>query len=405
MNASRFNVARVLTLSALLTVGVATTPAGAFPVEANVPRGEPSSSVCTPAAGEPRSAYHGEFGSDAHERLTRASLEFAQSGTTKTVVTKDDLEKLLLKPRRSERTILACCRYTAGSRYCRCLSDGVRTRRFEDPSPIITGTRWPDDPCHMTARIDTFYIPVYWVLGGPGSGNNLFYLSHFHNFAFLHAMAASGHDEDKSHDSTEVSRQKVLTWLEFAFRVATGQIPSGASFREALLHIGEPRQKMFRIMFPGFVAQPREWTIDMFLVGIKGADSQQVRQVALGAMLHTIQDAFSDAHVKRSGRTKSGPAFPVTGVGAIEQFLDYKLQDRLRKHREGDTPPGDLLIVPADAEVLHPVRVGAELIACAAVASKITPPADSWTCAESRVAPLFALEAKHFIRSGAGRYR
>lgn len=380
----------------------------AFPIDAAAPPGAPAPQACaaqTLDQAGTRSTFHGNLGSPAHEEMTRASVRLAQEGKTVTRGRPQDLEKLTRVPPRAQRTILACCRYVQGSHYCRCLASDVRNAQFSDPSPIETGSRWPDDPCHMTARVDTFFIPVNWFLGGPRSGNNLFYLSHFHNFAFLHAMAASGDGDTRSVESTTVTRLKILTWMEFALRVADGSIPPGASFRQAQEEISPQRRKIFGQMFPGFLMQPKSWTIGMFFLGMHDADPMHVRQIALGALLHTVQDSFSDSHVHRESRVKLGEAFAVTNVGPIRRFLDYKQQSKLVKHPAGDAPPSDMLIAPTDGAQLHPVSVGAELIACATLSEHRSTSSESWSCAEPHLERLLKLADGHYKGSSGGRYR
>lgn len=390
------------------------TAALPYPIDASIPPSTGAPSQCVPNHKDDSQVatdFRAQFGQRAHERMTELSAQRALAGQTQVAADSVALRTLLEPPAGSQRTILACCRYTKGSHYCRCLNDGVRTAKFSDPMPLVTGARWPDDPCHLLARGDTFFIPVHWFLGKSQWGNNLFYLSHFHDFAFLHSMASSGDKDERSVERTSVTRRRVLAWLEFAMGVASGHISSQASFAQAQAALSTDARPEFGRMFPGFIKQPKRWTVDFLFVGIQGADAMQVRQVALGAMLHTVQDAFSDAHVLRANRPRLGLPQPATNVGPIVQFLDYKQQNKLGKHAAGDEPPGDLFVASTDNTALHPIVVGSELIACAAgpthspAAANGGGESSAWSCARPFVLRVYEMAKDSRRAAGAGNYR
>jgi hypothetical protein len=395
----------------LAVIMLVATAVHGYPIDATIPEGSGAPSACIPQAdmASNSSSFRGQFGSSAHEELTRRTVDWARSGKTRTKPEARLLDALLARPVKAQRTVLACCRYVASSHHCRCLNDGDRLALFSDPDPIVTGSRWPDDPCHLLARSSTYFIPVHWFLGRSSWGNNLFYLSHFHDFAFLHSMAASGQKDDRSVELTVVTRRRILTWLEFALGVASGHVPTGATFAQAQALLSPEARPEFGRMFPGFVKQTRRWTVDFMFVGVEGAEALHVRQVALGAALHTVQDAFSDAHVRRQDRPRLGLPQPVTDVGPVVQVLDYKQQDQLDKHASGDAPPRDLF-EPASAGTLHPISVGAELIVCAAgtgtaAAAINNSESAAWSCARPFVQRVYELAPSRRRATGAGDYR
>lgn len=397
---------RILKLCCAGCFVLAPDAVSSYPIDATTPATTSAPTSCTRESTEQLGGQlKAQFGHPAHEKLTQRTVEWVKAGKTKTEVNQRVLHELLARPKDAKLTILACCRYTQGSHFCQCLNDAVRTAQFKDADPLSTGARWPDDPCHMLARSETHFIPMHWFLGRSTWGNNLFYLSHFHNFAFLHSMASSGDKDANSVELTIVTRRRILTWLEFAFRVAQGDIPTAASFRDARDRLTDVNRPEFGRMFPGFIGQPKSWTVDMFFVGIQGADAHHVRQVALGALLHTVQDAFSDAHVLREGRPELGRAQPVTGVGGVVRFLDYKTQNKLGKHAAGDAPPADLYEPSDDAAAIHPVRVGAEVIACMAPKERRPSSQDAWACAEPVLEQPFRLSGSSKRGTGPGQYR
>ena len=379
--------------------------AEAFLIDGSIPKGGGTPGRCAPRADDDFASSSRQaalaLGYPAHETMTRASIKLAAEGRTTTRVAAEALDAFLSAPASARRTILACCRYVATSSYCRCLDPSERRAEMADPEPIVTGSRWPDDPCHLLARGDTALIWGRWLVGGASRGNNLFYLSHFHDFAFMHAMAPSGPADARSIESTATTRRKILTWMEFAFRVASGEIAGSATFAQAQRVMSPDAAPVFERMFPGFVRSPKQWSIEFFLLGVPNADPLHVRQLALGALLHTLQDAYSDSHVRREGRVRPSV---VTGAGPVVQYLDYKQQSRFFRHPAADAPPADLL-GPTSPASHHPVALGAEIIACAAQSAG-SPGGTAWDCAAPFASRPFEPAAKQERLAGPGdRYR
>ena len=153
---------------------------------------------------------------------------------------------------------------------------------------------------------------------------NLMTRSHFGDLQFLHGMAnASGiHPVD--------TRAQILDWLEFAWRVSIKEILP----QTYLKTIDNPTiQRHFGCT---------EWrVVDLYLLGRQDKSAglvPQIREIAFGSVLHTVQDSFAAAHAEReaqpTGERCEGTAYPIPA--RIVEFHAYGAQDGAL-HDSGDT--------------------------------------------------------------------
>jgi hypothetical protein len=221
------------------------------------------------------------------------------------------------------------------------------------PSPsfasaaVLFGVQWNDNPpfaltassltsCPVGTR-ETIRLPLQysgcWLslykdakkrasAGARFTANSdiaLIYRVHFGDLQFLHAMASW--DGEAARDT----RQHILMWLEFTYRVAVGQIGSSVRVRESGV----------AGMDHAFVK--KEWTVEnMFTLGdetFRSADS--IRGVAFGAFLHTIEDSFAAGHVERDVATEEC-GNGNKEAGKILNFHSYSHQNA-RRHGDLDT--------------------------------------------------------------------
>jgi len=136
------------------------------------------------------------------------------------------------------------------------------------------------------------------------------YRSHYGDMQFLHGMGRRGDDPVKVRDN-------VVEWVHFAYDVATGRIDPSAQLYTLQGNYA------FAKYFEG--SRRRNWTVRHLFTNVSDilctaacdslpTDDAQIRNLALGALLHTVQDSFSHAHAERVN----------TGVHA---WLDYAAQD------------------------------------------------------------------------------
>lgn len=144
---------------------------------------------------------------------------------------------------------------------------------------------------------------------------NLMTRSHFGDLQFLHGMAnASGiHPVD--------TRAQILDWLEFAWKVSSKEILPQSFLKD----IDNPTIKQH--------FGCTEWrVVDLYLLGRQDAASgliTQIREIAFGSVLHTVQDSFAAAHAERESQPSVEPCerTPFVTPARIVEFHAYGAQD------------------------------------------------------------------------------
>lgn len=216
---------------------------------------------------------------------------------------------------------------------------------------LLYGVRWPDDPpfvlsasspprkikCDVRVTLRSTAQPQCWralfedagkraaaILrqspGKPafGPGDYLLYRSHYGDLQFMHSMGAF--DGERASDT----RQRMKMWATFLWGVATRELPTDRYLRD----LGVDGLGAY---FPG----------DMTATNLLATGIVEVRkdldQVALGAMLHMVQDSYSQAHTERApepGGTCAGLEFG--RPGKILRYYSYARQQG-ELHDEEDT--------------------------------------------------------------------
>ncbi|MCX5849128.1 MAG: hypothetical protein NTW65_06735 [Deltaproteobacteria bacterium] len=145
--------------------------------------------------------------------------------------------------------------------------------------------------------------------------------SHFGDMQFLHSMAS------RAGDHAQDTKLSILSWAEFAYKVASGSIPADTKLKAV------PVSDVARL-FPKYDATVE----NLFLMGDNAYRGSQLRDFAFGSLLHMVQDSFSKSHVSRDLKTQRAPCnCPYTdrSPAAIEKFLVYSAQNP-KKHQEED---------------------------------------------------------------------
>lgn len=141
---------------------------------------------------------------------------------------------------------------------------------------------------------------------------NLLTRSHYGDLQFLHSMAT--HDEMPAAET----RDQILGWIEFAWRVSTGDIKANQRLAELNIPLMKDRFSC------------SEWTVaDLYILGRQDKLLPRLRDIAFGSVLHTVQDSFSSSHSQRStsaeGFCASDEQYP--RPGRIIEFHSYGSQD------------------------------------------------------------------------------
>ena len=233
-----------------------------------------------------------------------------------------------------------------------CPNTEARNKRWSPGCEIdirdqLVGVQWNDDPAFKflpgrgvyrgckagwTVRMNT--QPVCWgrvfshgekaAARGvllTGRNGNLLVRTHFGDLQFLHAMAVS--DGEVPQDT----QRNVMAWMEFTWRTAIGD----QGFNS--------QRVVSRLPIEGFAERfkyNRGWRIqDLFALDNPGVrEPESIQKIALGSLLHVVEDSFAAGHVDRAtptpGATCAGTGWPAPGQ--IREFHSYPKQD---SHKHG----------------------------------------------------------------------
>ncbi|MDN2710094.1 hypothetical protein O0880_11765 [Janthinobacterium sp. SUN118] len=241
---------------------------------------------------------------------------------------------------------------------------------------IIFGTWWNDDPLMLTlgqgADFSTGGYKVWSAFQpqratyagaqrncGVDADIHLARASHLGKLQHLHFMTTDATTDDAARSQrVEQTVQSALTWMAFAYQVATGELrPDQALTAEkqaelslpsiALNHCVRPENVKIRTLFAR-QGQPTE------------ERNRRTPDIALGSMLHILQDSFSPAHACRVSRELNGK-----GQALLHDVANYALQDKDAHAALDQYPPWFLDYLQTGRHLYgnDPVTVGAWLIA------------------------------------------
>ncbi len=207
---------------------------------------------------------------------------------------------------------------------------------FERRWGIAFGLRFQEAQKKVHATNHNGSTPVFKV------GDGLLERSHFGDLQFWHGMAAV------DGETTTVTQDKILAWAEFTYKVATGQIRQKTKLNQI------PIESIKQL----FIGDPKleNKTIEQLFRGPNFA-----RHVAIGSLLHMIQDSYAPGHVDREildYTTATGEK--VFKRGYVKEFHCYTNQDT-DKHKADDLWPDGLdRLHPKDE--LNPIFIGAKIL-------------------------------------------
>lgn len=259
--------------------------------------------------------------------------------------------------------------------------DGIRVGE----APLTYGdlklaVRWPDDPQrklrgHAGLRSMTNFAMAFRIFrycrhydGMDVGVAGLLCASHYGDMQFLHAMAST------KAEPTTTTRAKALAWAKFAYDYAKGDLADDADLCSALAAYPEIRSAVGGSE-DGMICKGDRRGRDPRTVGqhfgfkclkmLSSATCYVVcsvaerRRAALGAILHLVQDSYSQGHVQRGkcGEPSAKPAATIR-LAPVERFLDYGQQNS-KAHTASDQWP---VTDASDSRVDHPVVAGARVL-------------------------------------------
>ncbi len=257
----------------------------------------------------------------------------------------------------------------------------TRQQRPEPGNNDSYASRWSDDPTRLLDGNLIYQAGFGWQFSrckdalaqGPAIDDvGLLCSSHYGRLQFLHAQARpedrpSGSPED--YRDPAITRSNILAWARFAYRAATEREFRSSNYCGSvavLEHEGLRTALGFsnaalcedRVMTgKGVSIRYRAWTVGT-LFGldcqavlkegpcwnhIEAYDDERARYGARGAILHLIQDSFSQSHVARVPDDEAlpealGPFVARVVCRAPTQYYDYSQQTK-QTHGRSDVRP------------------------------------------------------------------
>ena len=253
---------------------------------------------------------------------------------------------------------------------------------------LAEAVRWPDDPTRQIGAKGIASFSGSMIAGceklakeHKGGVNNindgLLCNSHFGEMQFFHAQATSAGEQPT------VTYDKIRKWAEVLYNIASGYT-SDEQLDDAYCNVFFENDAFTRAMRPDTTAIPCEATKDpvwklstLFNLTCKNPVSSKectedvsaarrakARVFATGALLHLIQDSYSQSHCERGSCTldRKKKVVPRMECAAITRFTTYRGQ---KNHKQADEMPtfgasclGDAFDDPitASAKALYHIR-------------------------------------------------
>lgn len=208
-------------------------------------------------------------------------------------------------------------------------------------SEVVKGVRWNDDPLDM-AKKRPHEAFVYLKDSCRKSRNidqsyDMYYRTHCGDMQFLHAMAS------KKNENAGATSELMKMWAEFSYRVAVGDIDKDLRFKSIGKELETRSAELFnnKMIYNGsrMEWQP-EWLfaadcnrsiklgISLTTLNCKDVNNkyseQTIQNIALGSLLHMLQDSFSASHTLRENSILN--TSQISGAGKIKRFGVYNAQ-------------------------------------------------------------------------------
>jgi len=243
---------------------------------------------------------------------------------------------------------------------------------------LIEGVRWPDDPLRNLTKLKStpkwgqvFASCEKLIFPKYGSCSNRLCQSHFGNLQIWHGMKPSrpwcdGQSDFGCDIPSENSgvRNEIIKWAEFLAGVATGKISLDSALTDNAGHLFDGAcDKVYsssmkvRDLFRTDCSSKSN-AAQITICNTNNITDEKVRILAVGALLHLVQDSYSRSHVFREGGDQGCPAATVS-CGNPVYYYDYSMQDS-NKHGVSDQWP--LWAENCNSKSVDPIAIGATII-------------------------------------------
>jgi hypothetical protein len=136
----------------------------------------------------------------------------------------------------------------------------------------------------------------------------MFYRSHYGDLQILHAMATS------MHEPAEHTRDRILLWMEFSYSIVTGTLDTNIRIADLPSKYG----KLFAVYPRKANNSLQNSSIERLFKPRSGMDSLPLQKLALGSMLHIVQDSYAAGQARRTRNSTAKCPY-----GRILQFYTY----------------------------------------------------------------------------------
>lgn len=246
---------------------------------------------------------------------------------------------------------------------------GKRLPRGALGSPRARAVRWSDDPTGQISATGGIKFLVQTLGGGcerripadvspndpPRPFAGLLCHTHYGSFQFMHALSGG------KHEAPGTTAAKMLSWADLSYRVASGRIGREVGYcdyvrKQAIAAELAPASFPFCDPDAGEDASDpySRWRVHtLFSLRCRNPFSSKncseaigdqgeavARSNAVGALLHLVQDSFSQSHVVR-GRPQTGRKFEprIVCAPASGYYLYREQIFRKIKHSSADKEP------------------------------------------------------------------
>jgi hypothetical protein len=237
-------------------------------------------------------------------------------------------------------------------------------------SPRARAVRWSDDPTGQISATAGLKFLAQTLGGGcekripanaspadpPRPFAGLLCHTHYGSFQFMHALSG------RAGETPQDTAAKMLSWADLTYRVATGRIGREVGYCDYLRKQKAIAAELAPPSFPFCEADRAEeasdpysrWRVHTLFSmrcrnplsskkcseAIGDAGEAIARRNATGALLHLVQDSFSQSHVVR-GEPQAGRKFkPLVVCAPATAYHVYRLQTAAKiKHSSADKQP------------------------------------------------------------------